>query len=142
MPWAELHAHSSYSFLDGASDPDALVAEAARLGLDASMSHSCYDPAPDGAACGQCDACRLRAKGFEAVSVFPDTAPAYAKPLSALVIEHAGDAGVAIAEDPEEARARMGLVFQSSALFDYLNVKAEYVKAFWNIVNWQDAAIA
>jgi 7-cyano-7-deazaguanine synthase len=29
------------------------------------MSHSCYDPALDGAACGQCDACRLRAKGFE-----------------------------------------------------------------------------
>jgi 7-cyano-7-deazaguanine synthase len=29
------------------------------------MSHSCYDPAPDGGACGLCDACRLRAKGFE-----------------------------------------------------------------------------
>ncbi|MBD0292406.1 MAG: error-prone DNA polymerase [Jiangellaceae bacterium] len=34
-PWAELHCHSSYSFLDGASDPDALVAEAARLGVEA-----------------------------------------------------------------------------------------------------------
>ena len=33
--WAELHCHSSYSFLDGASDPDALVAEAARLGVEA-----------------------------------------------------------------------------------------------------------
>ena len=33
--WAELHCHSSYSFLDGASDPDALVAEAARLGIEA-----------------------------------------------------------------------------------------------------------
>jgi 7-cyano-7-deazaguanine synthase len=42
-----------------------IAREAARLGLDAAMSHSCYDPAPDGAACGQCDACRLRAKGFE-----------------------------------------------------------------------------
>jgi 7-cyano-7-deazaguanine synthase len=39
--------------------------EAARLGLDAGLSHSCYDPAVDGAACGLCDACRLRAKGFE-----------------------------------------------------------------------------
>ena len=38
---------------------------AARLGLDAALSHSCYDPAPDGAACGLCDACRLRARGFE-----------------------------------------------------------------------------
>lgn len=42
-----------------------IAREAARLGLDAGMSHSCYDPAPDGGACGLCDACRLRAKGFE-----------------------------------------------------------------------------
>ncbi|HEY2519706.1 MAG TPA: error-prone DNA polymerase [Streptosporangiaceae bacterium] len=34
-PWAELHCHSSYSFLDGASSPAELVAEAARLGLAA-----------------------------------------------------------------------------------------------------------
>lgn len=42
-----------------------IAREAARLGLDAGISHSCYDPEPDGAACGYCDACRLRAKGFE-----------------------------------------------------------------------------
>jgi 7-cyano-7-deazaguanine synthase len=42
-----------------------IAREAARLGLDAGLSHSCYDPAADGAACGLCDACRLRAKGFE-----------------------------------------------------------------------------
>ncbi|MCW3797112.1 7-cyano-7-deazaguanine synthase QueC [Sphingomonas sp. BN140010] len=41
-----------------------IAREAARLGLDAGLSHSCYDPAPDGGACGECDACRLRAKGF------------------------------------------------------------------------------
>ena len=41
-----------------------IAREAARLGLDAGQSHSCYDPAPDGGACGECDACRLRAKGF------------------------------------------------------------------------------
>ena len=41
-----------------------IAREAQRLGLDAALSHSCYDPAPDGRACGQCDACRLRAKGF------------------------------------------------------------------------------
>ncbi|PRI10900.1 error-prone DNA polymerase [Leucobacter massiliensis] len=34
VPYAELHAHSHYSFLDGASSPEQLVAEAARLGLD------------------------------------------------------------------------------------------------------------
>ena len=41
-----------------------IAREAKRLGLDASLSHSCYDPLPDGRACGRCDACRLRAKGF------------------------------------------------------------------------------
>lgn len=41
-----------------------IAREAQRLGLDAGMSHSCYDPAPDGGACGACEACRLRAKGF------------------------------------------------------------------------------
>jgi 7-cyano-7-deazaguanine synthase len=38
--------------------------EAARLGLDAGMSWSCYDPTSEGRPCGQCDSCRLRAKGF------------------------------------------------------------------------------
>lgn len=41
-----------------------IAAEAARLGLDAGMSWSCYDPAPDGRHCGLCDSCRLRARGF------------------------------------------------------------------------------
>jgi 7-cyano-7-deazaguanine synthase len=41
-----------------------IAREAARLGLDAGLSHSCYDPLPDGRHCGRCDACRLRAKGF------------------------------------------------------------------------------
>lgn len=41
-----------------------IAREADRLGLDAGLSHSCYDPDPDGAHCGRCDACRLRAKGF------------------------------------------------------------------------------
>lgn len=42
-----------------------IVREAARLGLDAAMSWSCYDPAPGGLHCGTCDSCRLRKKGFE-----------------------------------------------------------------------------
>ena len=41
-----------------------IAREANRLGLDAGISHSCYDPAPDGGACALCDACRLRTKGF------------------------------------------------------------------------------
>jgi 7-cyano-7-deazaguanine synthase len=42
-----------------------IVREAARLGLDAGVSWSCYDPAPGGLHCGTCDSCRLRKKGFE-----------------------------------------------------------------------------
>jgi 7-cyano-7-deazaguanine synthase len=34
------------------------------LGLDYGLTHSCYDPLPDGRACGHCDSCRLRAAGF------------------------------------------------------------------------------
>ena len=48
-----------------------IVREAARLGLDAGMSWSCYDPAPGGVHCGRCDSCRLRAKGFQEAGV-PD----------------------------------------------------------------------
>lgn len=35
-----------------------------RLGVDYSLTHSCYDPDPQGLACGRCDSCRLRLKGF------------------------------------------------------------------------------
>jgi 7-cyano-7-deazaguanine synthase len=41
-----------------------IAREAARLGLDAGQSWSCYDPLPDGRPCGACDSCVLRAKGF------------------------------------------------------------------------------
>jgi len=41
-----------------------IVREAARLGLDAGLSWSCYDPTEQGLHCGLCDSCRLRAKGF------------------------------------------------------------------------------
>ncbi len=41
-----------------------IAREAARLGLDAGASWSCYDPTPEGTPCGACDSCRLRAKGF------------------------------------------------------------------------------
>nr|WP_294810619.1 7-cyano-7-deazaguanine synthase QueC [uncultured Sphingomonas sp.] len=48
-----------------------IVREAARLGLDAGMSWSCYDPAPGSLHCGLCDSCRLRSKGFEEAGI-PD----------------------------------------------------------------------
>lgn len=34
------------------------------LGVDYALTHSCYDPSPEGKACGQCDSCILRRKGF------------------------------------------------------------------------------
>ncbi len=41
------------------------------LGVDYALTTSCYDPAPDGRACGRCDACQLRRKGFAEARV-PD----------------------------------------------------------------------
>jgi 7-cyano-7-deazaguanine synthase len=35
------------------------------LGVDYGLTSTCYDPAPDGQACGRCDACQLRRKGFQ-----------------------------------------------------------------------------
>jgi 7-cyano-7-deazaguanine synthase len=46
-----------------------IAQEAARLGLDPSRSWSCYDPLPDGRACGVCDSCRLRRAGFDAAGI-------------------------------------------------------------------------
>lgn len=43
-----------------------IIAEGLALGVDYAKTHSCYAPAPDGAACGRCDACRLRLAGFAA----------------------------------------------------------------------------
>lgn len=50
-----------------------IVREADRLGLDAGMSWSCYDPTPAGEHCGLCDSCRLRAKGFEEAGLVDPT---------------------------------------------------------------------
>ncbi|MDZ7830512.1 MAG: 7-cyano-7-deazaguanine synthase QueC [Desulfobacterales bacterium] len=41
-----------------------IIQRGASLGVDYSLTHSCYDPTPEGLACGNCDSCRLRKKGF------------------------------------------------------------------------------
>jgi len=51
-----------------------IAREAERLGLNCALSHSCYDPLPDGRHCGKCDACRLRAKGFAEAGIADPTA--------------------------------------------------------------------
>jgi len=48
-----------------------IVKQALALGLDVGATHSCYDPNSDGVACGRCDSCLLRKKGFEEAGV-PD----------------------------------------------------------------------
>lgn len=50
-----------------------IARECARLGLDPAWSWSCYDPTTDGIACGLCDSCRLRRKGFADAGVTDST---------------------------------------------------------------------
>lgn len=51
-----------------------IIQRGLELGVDYAMTRTCYDPAADGAACGQCDACLLRLKGFAEAGTF-DPAP-------------------------------------------------------------------
>jgi 7-cyano-7-deazaguanine synthase len=44
-------------------------------GVDFGLTHSCYDPAPNGKPCGQCDSCLLRAKGFAEAGVADPLVP-------------------------------------------------------------------
>src|SRR5216117_2956604 len=41
-----------------------IIRKGVELGVDLSLTHSCYDPTPEGLACGECDSCLLRLKGF------------------------------------------------------------------------------
>ena len=61
------HIHAPLLALDKAG----IIRLGASLGVDFALTHSCYDPASDGAACGRCDACRLRSRGFREAGV-PD----------------------------------------------------------------------
>ena len=46
-----------------------IIRLAAELGVPFALTHSCYDPRPDGSPCGECDACLLRRKGFAEVGI-------------------------------------------------------------------------
>jgi 7-cyano-7-deazaguanine synthase len=56
--------------LSGLSKAD-IIREGVRLGVDYGLTHSCYDPDGEGLACGRCDSCTLRRRGFEEAGV-PD----------------------------------------------------------------------
>jgi 7-cyano-7-deazaguanine synthase len=51
-----------------------IIRKGVQLGVDYSITHSCYDPSPDGKACGQCDSCLLRKKGFKEAGLPDPTA--------------------------------------------------------------------
>jgi 7-cyano-7-deazaguanine synthase len=61
--------HAPLQFL-GKAD---IAREAQRLGFDPAMSWSCYDPEPDGRACGRCDSCLLRRAGFAEADILDGT---------------------------------------------------------------------
>ena len=50
-----------------------IIQTGALLGVDYGRTHSCYDPSPDGLACGHCDSCLLRKKGFDEAGVVDPT---------------------------------------------------------------------
>src|SRR5262245_61662425 len=62
---ARLKIHTPLLYLSKSQ----IVLLAASLGLDFSLTHSCYDPGLSGRPCGQCDACLLREKGFEEAGI-------------------------------------------------------------------------
>lgn len=56
-----------------------IIARGLELGVDYGVTHSCYDPEPDGRACGECDSCRLRLRAFRELGV-SDPAPYRERP--------------------------------------------------------------
>jgi 7-cyano-7-deazaguanine synthase len=50
-----------------------IIRKGVELGVDYRLTHSCYDPSPEGKACGQCDSCLLRKKGFREAGVADPT---------------------------------------------------------------------
>jgi 7-cyano-7-deazaguanine synthase len=50
-----------------------IIKKGLELGVDYGMTHSCYDPSPEGNSCGGCDSCLIRKKGFAEAGI-PDPA--------------------------------------------------------------------
>jgi len=46
-----------------------IIRKGVHLGVDLSLTHSCYDPTPENLACGECDSCLLRLKGFREAGI-------------------------------------------------------------------------
>ena len=50
-----------------------IIIEGSKLNVNYAITHSCYDPSPDGLSCGACDACILRKEGFKAAGIIDPT---------------------------------------------------------------------
>jgi 7-cyano-7-deazaguanine synthase len=66
---SRFHIHAPLSSLTKAD----IIRAGVKLSVDYGLTHSCYDPAADGGACGHCDSCLLRKKGFEEAGVADPT---------------------------------------------------------------------
>ena len=69
----KLHIHSPLIQMSKAD----IIRQGLALGVDYSLTSSCYDPAEDGKPCGQCDSCLLRAKGFAEAGVVDPLLPRF-----------------------------------------------------------------
>ncbi len=57
-----------------------IITKGLELGVDFSLTHSCYDPGPDAMACGRCDSCLLREKGFKQAGLLDPAAARHKVP--------------------------------------------------------------
>jgi 7-cyano-7-deazaguanine synthase len=62
---ARFHIHTPLISMSKAE----IIQKGTELGVDFSLTHSCYDPTPEGVACGECDSCQLRLRGFREVGI-------------------------------------------------------------------------
>jgi 7-cyano-7-deazaguanine synthase len=67
---AQFRVHAPLSGMTKAE----IIRTGMRLGVDYALTHSCYDPDPQGRACGRCDSCLIRGEGFRAAGVPDPTA--------------------------------------------------------------------
>ena len=68
---ARFHVHAPLIEMSKAD----IIRAGARLGLDYGLTHSCYDPSSSGEACGHCDSCVIRARGFEEAGLIDPLVP-------------------------------------------------------------------
>jgi 7-cyano-7-deazaguanine synthase len=82
---AGIQVHAPLQFLSKGQ----IVSEGVRLGVDFGLTVSCYNADANGAACGHCDACRLRAQGFAFAHLGPRVLRSETAVIAALAVVRA-----------------------------------------------------